>query len=90
MDHDPQQELQFSRVKDKIAAAIVEFARLRMPHTPRFKMSELVDHVRGRGYEVAPDSPGRILRMLRGEGDVQYRVVSRSASLYELTYVRPE
>lgn len=90
MEHDPGQDGQLERVADRIARAIVEFARLRLPHRPRFTMTELVEHCRGRGLDVAPDSPGRVLRALRGGGDVLYRLVSRSASLYELTYVRPE
>jgi hypothetical protein len=50
-------------------------------------MAELAEFVAS-AVQVAPDSPGRILRQLRRAGRVDYRIVNRAQSLYEITAVR--
>jgi hypothetical protein len=49
-----------------------------------FHMQELTDHVMSE-HRVAPDSPGRVLRMLRGDGSLDYTVLNRAQSLYQFT-----
>ena len=54
---------------------------------PTFYMEELrqfVENRIGEGNHIAPDSPGRILRQLRQQGLLNYALVSRSKSLYEV------
>lgn len=48
-------------------------------------MQDLTEFVSSRvnGF-VAPDSPGRILRLLRQSGRINYVVISRSKSLYRI------
>jgi hypothetical protein len=48
-----------------------------------FIMNDLRKYVSQRGYRIAPDSSGRILRNLRQTGELNYRVINRSKSLYE-------
>lgn len=78
------------RVSDRIAGLVYKFCRSRFA-APRvelrqFHMEDLTTYVSA-DVQVAPDSPGRILRMLRKTGRVGYRVVNRRESLYELTAV---
>jgi hypothetical protein len=47
-----------------------------------FHVEELRRFVLGRVPEIAPDSPGRILRELRLRGVLDYIVVNRRQSLY--------
>jgi hypothetical protein len=51
-------------------------------------MPELHDYIR-KNARVAPASPDRVLRQLRKQGVIDYRVVSRSASQYEILGVTP-
>ena len=85
-----QQEAQLARVTSRIEKAVLEFMRnCRNGVDGRFSMEDLLYHVQTfRGVEVAPDSPGRILRSLRRRGLVRYRCVNRAKSLYEIEEVR--
>lgn len=74
-----------ARVSERISAAVLEFCG----RTSRFHMTELVAFVRDRVGTVAPDSASRILRQLRRAGKVRYRVVDRSASLYQIVTPTP-
>ena len=78
------QKEHLERVGERISGAVLEFCAVRK----RFQMAELSDWVRER-TGVAPDSPGRILRQLRSVGKLNYRVVDRRASLYEVTRLEP-
>lgn len=71
------QDVELGRVSERIAAAVVEFC------TPgrTFHADELRQHVAAR-CAVAPGSADRILRLLRQQGRVPYRVLNRSKSLY--------
>lgn len=77
------------RVSDKIGPIIVDFCRERIATGVRtFYMTQLLEYVRSREPSVAPDSPGRILRQLRGNGTVTVALLSRSGSQYEVSSVR--
>lgn len=71
---------QLGRVRDKIAPTVIRFCRKRIGRT--FIASELLAYVRVLHPEVAPDSPSRILRLLREAGTVSYALVSRRDSKY--------
>lgn len=75
------------RVSDRIGSLIVSFCRSRLDLAPEFHMVELTSWI-ARHHAIAPDSPGRILRHLRKQGALDYRVLSRRDSLYQLTHVR--
>jgi hypothetical protein len=78
------------RVRAQIAPAILDFCRALWGSGGRqFRMQELHGYVRGRHPCTAPASADRILRQLKREGKVLYRVVNRRASLYELIQVAP-
>jgi hypothetical protein len=81
---------ELDRVGDRIAGLVYEFCRSRFAASRvelrQFHMEDLTTFVAA-DVQVAPDSPGRILRMLRKTGRVGYRVVNRRESLYELTAV---
>ena len=69
------------RVRGKIVELIKEFCQI----DRTFHMSELNAHIAA-GFDgyVAPDSPGRIMRMLKQEGIINYELVSRSQSKYRV------
>jgi hypothetical protein len=68
----------YGRVGQAILAFFAEHA------SQRFHLIELLRYIRQVVREVAPDSPGRIMRLLRRHGRIDYAVVSRSESLYEI------
>lgn len=84
-----QQASNLRRVKSKIGPVVMEFARGRFNNGGRrFHMTELVDYVTADAPDrIAPDSASRILRSLKQCGAIDYVLVSRSQSLYELTHV---
>ena len=59
----------------------MDFARLYAGHA--FHAEELRRCVLIYEPEIAPDSPGRILRLLRQEGKLNYVVINRRNSLYQ-------
>jgi len=77
------------RVSCRISRAILAFCRDRYVHTtpPMFRMQDLLDAVNAAVGVVAPDSPSRILRKLRKEGRINYVVLNRANSLYQLKAV---
>jgi hypothetical protein len=76
------------RVVVKIAPTVHAFcAEIWRQGRPRFHMMELTAYVRRCIGEIAPDSAGRILRELRLRGRLDYAIVSRRDSLYELRSV---
>ncbi|MER8385227.1 hypothetical protein NKH14_06845 [Mesorhizobium sp. M1380] len=69
-----------TRVHSKIAPVIMDFARNNVGqafHVDQLRLFVL-QHA-----DVAPDSPGRILRELRREGKLDYAVINRRQSLYQ-------
>ena len=81
---DEAQRDEVERVGGEIGAAVLSFARARLAAGGEFRMEELRAHL-GPGH--APDSAGRILRLLRQRGALGYEVVSRSESLYRVTRI---
>ncbi len=74
------------RVKQAIRQHIIAFASA---HTGRhFHMDDLTRYVRAQ-VPTAPDSAGRILRALRQDGVIDYRLVSRHDSEYEILAPEP-
>jgi hypothetical protein len=66
------------RVAERVSAAVLEFC-----HPGRqFHMAELNDYCGERVGNLAPDSPGRILRLLRQDGKIKYHVADRRRSKY--------
>ena len=82
-----EQQRQLDRVESRITTAVLDFCAGRITDgRPVFAASELRAYVDAR-HAGAPGSPDRVLRDLRQRGRVAYNVVSRAASLYELTAV---
>jgi hypothetical protein len=77
--HDTHAE-SLARVSSETEALILEFAWLNKGQ--QFHAEELRQFVLSRRPNTAPDSPNRILRLLRQEGRLDYQVVSRRLSLY--------
>ena len=77
------QDSDLARVTERIAGAVEQFCS----QTAQFRMADLLRFVECRVGPVAPDSAGRILRLLRRAGKINYVVLDRSASLYAI--VRP-
>ena len=74
-----QQQVHLERVTSKLAQAILRFVESRQ----QWHAEELHDYVR-REAQAAPASADRVLRALRQDGHVNYRVVNRRQSLYEV------
>jgi len=70
-----------TRVYDNIAGCVLEFCSGVSLDT--FHAKDLVQYVQER-YPVAPNSPCRILQILKKEGKINYEVLSRSQSLYRM------
>lgn len=82
------QAQELARVEGRLGEFILGWCKARLDGgEPRFHLAELAEDVECQ-VEGAPDSPSRILRLLRQRGQVAYRVVSRRASLYEIEAVR--
>ena len=73
-----------ARVYGRIAPLILRFYREHTGET--FHMEQLRGYVFARTSDIAPDSPGRILRELRLENRLNYVVISRSESLYQFRH----
>ena len=85
-----EQAEQLERVTDRISSHVLAFvARVGAGNT--FHAADLVEHVTAAtGDEaVAPDSPSRILRALRRKRTIDYKVESRSSSLYRVLRTVP-
>lgn len=79
---------ELARVESRIGLFILQWCRAHLDAGERrFHLAELVEDVECQ-LGGAPDSASRILRQLRQQGHIAYRVISRSASLYELDGVR--
>ena len=75
------QQEQLNLVKNNIGDLVLEFVQQRSDR--RFYMRELHDFIFVR-TQTAPASPDRILRQLRREGKINYKVLDRRASCYLL------
>ena len=76
-----------ARVFSRIAPLVLAFQDERPLGT--FHAEDLRDYVIGRDPEIAPDSPGLILRELRLLGRLNYVVINRRQSLYQFRPVEP-
>ena len=84
----PEQEENIERVKSRIERPIMLFAAAVMRRRdPTFHMEDLRTWVRRSVTHIAPDSPGRILRLLRQANRLDYKVISRRDSHYKLLRV---
>ena len=82
------QAAHLARVSAKIADAVLAFCRARLAAgRPEFHADDLLSFVGCRVQGLAPDSPSRVLRMLRREGLLDYAVLSRKDSLYRVSRV---
>jgi hypothetical protein len=82
MNDDQSEEL--GRVRRRIGDAVRMFIHERLrTKQPQFRMRELHDYILEKTM-IAPASPDRILRQLRLDGECDYTVVDRRASLYVL------
>jgi hypothetical protein len=73
---------EIERVNDRINSVIHDFADQQGSNT--FHMVDLEKFVQNK-VQVAPDSPGRILRMMRKKGELEYTLINRSKSLYQFS-----
>lgn len=85
----PEQPENLERVESRIGHIVLRFCADTILHGDSvFYMEELRRYVsRETGDTVAPDSPGRILRELRKQRRLQYTLISRRDSLYEINSV---
>lgn len=67
-------------VSKRIAASVLSFCNSHRT----FHADELRDVVESEVGPVAPNSPYRIMYELRRQGKLNYRVLSRTESLYEI------
>jgi hypothetical protein len=75
------------RATTALRRAILDFARTRLANgAPLYHMGDLTAYVAAR-VRTAPDSAGRIMRMLAADGALSYELVSRAASLYRIVAV---
>ena len=81
-----EQQENLKRVKDRLSAHVKAFC-CEIGTGGRFYAEDLRKSVLAK-FKVAPDSPGRILRDLRQSGELDYCIVNRRQSLYELTEIR--
>jgi hypothetical protein len=76
-----------NRVYGRIAPLILAFSREYAGR--QFNADQLRRYVGRHVPDIAPDSPGRILRELRLEGRLHYVVLNRRQSLYQFRRVMP-
>lgn len=76
------------RVYKKIAPLILEYASTRMGRM--FHAEDLYQNVLYQNPEIAPESPGRILRLLRRQGRLNYIVIDRGDSTYQFLAVEED
>ena len=79
------QSTNLKRVEGRIGKLVKDFCRAHKGEM--FYGRELSAYVLQQDVMVAPGSADRILRLLRGKGEVSYEVVSRAGSCYRVTAV---
>jgi hypothetical protein len=80
----PEQRENIARVHAKIAPIIARFFHERGVGST-FHVDDLRRYVAHHYAVIAPDSAGRIMRDMRGRQWIDYEVVNRRASLYQIT-----
>ena len=81
MNQDNDDPEERARVYGKLAPLIMAYYH--EDHGRSFHADDLLLYVLDYVPDVAPDSPGRILRQLRQEGKLYYVVINRRESLYQ-------
>lgn len=77
------------RVTGQVQRAVLDFFALRLRNeAPVFHMGDLTRYVAER-VPTAPDSAGRIMRLLSAEGRLAYELVSRARSEYRAVSTDP-
>lgn len=85
-----EQATNLKRVSDRIAPSILSFFEHRknqsafLRQVPTFHADELRVYVEKHCGTIAPGSTDRVLRQLRAAGKLDYVVLSRRESLYEI------
>ena len=80
------QTANLARVETRLGTQILWFCKERVNANRReFHMDDLRKHLASEGILFAPASPDRVLRQLRILKVLDYRVVNRRQSLYEVT-----
>lgn len=83
------QPRELKRVKEGIGLYVYQFCKQRLDEgNLEFTIEELSVYIK-QHQTCAPDSASRILRLLRQDGIIRYRVLDRSRSLYIIDYVAP-
>jgi len=78
------QQQELTRVKQSIGRLVEEFVMNRLQTgQPRFHMEDLHAYILAQVL-TAPASTDRILRQLRLDGKINYRVINRAESCYEI------
>ena len=82
----PLKDENLTRVSGRIAGLVFEFVTKRLEPVTHFRAEELRQYVEMflANRHIAPGSVDRVLRDLRKRGVLNYRVVSRRDSLYEV------
>lgn len=70
------------RVHGDIGPAIAQFFQGRVGH--EFHGEDLLRYVRALVGHIAPESPARVMRIMRSRGEINYSLVSRRDSLYRV------
>jgi hypothetical protein len=83
------QEEELERVSLRISASILAFYQERGLES-FFRADDLREWVSQEVGPIAPGSADRIMRDLRQKRLINYKVVSRSESLYQIKPIRPE
>lgn len=77
------QSANLHRVRENLFEPVTEFCKTRLGR--EFRMRDLVSYCEQHVPGTAPDSPSRILRLLRGARKLNYTVVNRRRSEYLVT-----
>lgn len=79
---------EIKRVRRNIGGLVMQFCLNVWDGPQEFYMSDLEAYVREFDQHSTPGSAGRILRMLRKEGRVDYVILRRSDAHYQLTAIK--
>lgn len=79
---DSEQGAHLARVGKKIAPFIVEFFHRNAG--AQFHMEDLRHYVQERAPAISPDSPSRVMRDLKAKSVIDYVLLSRRDSLYQV------
>lgn len=84
-EEEQQQATNLTRVESNIAPIVIAFLEgvQLQGCSQEFHLQDMQEYVAAKaGGVLSPDSPSRILRLLRRQGRIDYKVLSRRQSLY--------